>query len=129
MIVPQLVEELAKELREAVEEVVELTESLESLQADLEQKRIAVKRLKVALEALTGSEVPVKVDLYDTPDPEYVENKALTSTVIHAVPIPKPRVQNPCNSCGGEMYYQAKTLNNGKVVNLWVCGECSNERF
>ena len=133
----EIISELSKQLKEKVEEVVDLSESLDKLQADLEVGKRDVKRLKIALDALTGGDIPVPQIANES---ERVQGNGssqeeVARRVVAPVPIrrdpqnPQVPVRNVCNSCGGEMYYQAKTLNNGKVVNLWVCGECSNERF
>src|SRR6185312_90056 len=126
----EIISELSKQLKEKVEEVVDLSESLDKRQADLEVGKRDVKRLKIALDALTGGDIPVPQIANES---ERVQGNGSTQEevarrVVAPVPI-RSAPQNPCNSCGGEMYYQARTLNNGKVVNLWVCGECSNERF
>ena len=132
----EIISELSKQLKEKVEEVVDLSESLDKLQVDLEVGKRDVRRLKMALDALTGSDIPIGVDLRESSQGNPVSGASGGGETATISPVRQPdqpavrrTPQNPCNSCGGEMYYQARTLNNGKVVNLWVCGECSNERF
>ena len=125
MLVPELVESLAIELRSAVDEIVELTESLESIQSELEGKKTSVRRLKVALDALTGSDIPIGVDTglgqaKSTELPPPSSGPSLPQRVAPTGPV--------CGACGGEMFYQARTLNSGRVVNLWTCSDCKNER-
>lgn len=132
--IPNIINSLSTELRDKVEEIVDLTESREKLDADLEVAQRDARRLKIALEALTGSSIPTK-SLGSGDSLQEVREEASQGSVPPPVleslrpPVQRTPPRNPCNSCGGEMYYQARTLNNGKIVNLWVCGECSNERI
>ena len=130
--ISDIIQSLSDDLKNRVEAVVQLTEEAEVLQDRLATARKDLKRIKIALEALTGNDIPINV-----PDESFTET---SPDVRPPEPPGKPTGQVPvrnertrqgpeCNSCGGEMFYVSRTLNNGKVVTLWQCSECSNERF
>jgi hypothetical protein len=135
MILPNLVEELSKELKAKVDEVVELTESREDIDIHLEKAKKDVRKIQIALEALTGNDIPIP-RIQDEGDSSPAQVPA-PSPGVHGVQVPvEQRTPQPapaslgqvCGACNGQMYYTSKALNNGRVVNMWVCGECRNEK-
>jgi hypothetical protein len=130
--IPNIINDLSNDLKQRIEAVVQLTEQREELDIKLETAKRDLKRVHIALEALNGSSVPVPAQLDDPQDNPPI-------VLASAPPVPEPRVLPPpatpargptCTSCGsGQMIYTARSLNNGKTVNLWLCSECRNEKF
>lgn len=132
----QIVDTLATELQGKVDSLVELTEQVEEYQLAVDKTKKDIKRLKVALEALTGSSIPVG------PEDEPVREEVLalqppTSSREPATAPPAPVAYTPppqklgfkCTACGeGAMYPTARTLGSGRIVSLLVCTDCKNER-
>lgn len=137
-----VVEPLATELRKKVDNLVELEELREECEAGIDIAKRDIKRIRIALEALTGNTIPVRVNL-DEEIP--VESSAklpgqAVAAVAPYVPQPEPvitppaprRVPDypPCQSCGSESVYLTNTTmpKSGRVIQMLVCGECKNER-
>lgn len=149
--IPNIINDLSNDLKARIEAVVQLTENLEDTQNKLELAKRDLKRVQIALEALSGNEIPIPASadtqtstiLYSPGDPSRDAQRLVEQGEqgFKTVPVPVPvPVQTPaiplvdprpqCNSCGsGRMNYTSRTLNNGKVVQLWLCSECRNERF
>jgi hypothetical protein len=136
--IPNIIKDLSDDLKRRVELVVQLTEDREVLETRLEYLKRDLKRVQVALEALSGNAIPVPERgstatgvapaEAETPSPVYSPSDPGRPAQTVEVPPADPRPI--CNSCqSGRMNYTRRTLNNGKVVNLWLCGECRNERF
>lgn len=138
--IPKIIADLSDDLKARIEAVVQLTENLEDTQNKLELAKRDLKRVQIALEALSGNEIPIPASadtqtstiLYSPGDPsrdaQTVPVPVPVPVQAPAIPLVDPRPQ--CNSCGsGRMNYTSRTLNNGKVVQLWLCSECRNERF
>lgn len=134
--IPNIINSLSDDLKDRVEAVILLTEQLEETQTKLDLAKRDLKRVKIALEALSGNEIPIPESadskagsiLYSSGDPSH-------DTPIVPVPVPlsvqAPRIPTgpTCDACGGELIYTSRRLNNGKQVTLWACRECRNERF
>jgi hypothetical protein len=136
--IPNIIKDLSDDLRRRVDLVVTLTEELMDLQAQLDVAKRDLRRVKIALESLSGNDIPVPERgstatgvapaEAETPSPVYSPSDPERPAQTVEVPPADPRPI--CNSCqSGRMNYTRRTLNNGKVVNLWLCGECRNERF
>jgi hypothetical protein len=140
----QIITDLSNDLKARVEAVVQLTEQREELETKLAIAKRDLKRVQIALEALNGNEIPLPLRSKDgnaIPLPSVVDDTPdnLAVVSVSAPPVPEPRVLPPpatpargptCTSCGsGQMIYTARSLNNGKTVNLWLCSECRNEKF
>lgn len=154
--IPNIIKDLSDDLKARIEAVVQLTEEVELKKAILETAKRDLRRVHVALEALNGSEIPIpKVGfddrslnadeaspVYSPGDPgrpNQTEPERFARSGSEAVPRPNP-IPAPvvpvipsgpiCSSCkSGTMIYTSRSLNNGKVVNLWSCPECRNERL
>ena len=143
--IPNIIKDLSDDLKARVEAVIQLTEAREELEVKLAEAKRDLKRVHIALEALNGSPIPIPADTETDPEPHsgaatkegsYVRPSGPGTFVEPVVPSPIPvpvQATDPrplCNSCGsGRMNYTSRTLNNGKVVTLWLCSECRNERF
>lgn len=134
--IPNIINSLSEDLKSRIEAVVQLTEDLEVLKAKLEIAKRDLRRVHIALEALNGSEIPIPLPIQDSPSSTSSDEAEPEPRVPRAEQIPVQAAVVPedprpiCNSCGsGRMNYTSRTLNNGKVVTLWLCSECRNERF
>lgn len=112
------------ELQAKITEVLDKTEAKDILDASLITLNEDVQRLSSALSSLRGE--PKEATPSPVLDPREVPavHKHVEPAVVKAAP-----TQPVCPSCGGSMYYQARTLGSGRVIQLWVCSECSNERM
>lgn len=121
--IPSIINNLQTELLVKVDEIVELTEAKDGLEADLEVLNRDVRRIRTALQALTGG-TPAEADL-PTPPTKVEANPP--------VPDPRPPVQHnvgpKCKSCDGTVVFTARTLQSGRIVNMWICNDCRNEQF
>src|SRR5690348_5865038 len=108
-----IINDLATDLKARVEAVIQLTEQREDLEAKLDHAKRELKKVKIALEALSGNDIPVRVEL-DSPQSD---NPVPASEPQRAAPEPSPVLPAPahtppvdprpiCNSCqSGRMNY------------------------
>lgn len=109
------------ELQAKITEVLDKTEAKDLLDASLRILEQDIERLKAAFASLSGPVLPGTTS--QSPEPEPTREPAVP-------PVSGIQQKQPeCQSCGGSMYYQARTLGSGRIINLWVCSECSNERM
>lgn len=135
-----IIDTLATELREKVEELVDFEEILEETQASIETSKRDIKRIKTALEALTGNEIPLRVDfgtpknleLEPTEKPqETIQTTPPTQVAPKTVEAPVAAYRAPqpiCSACGGEMYQGTMSLKSGRIVSMLICSDCKNEK-
>lgn len=136
--VQEIIGTLSTELREKVEELVDYEEIIEETQASIVTLKRDIKRIKVALEALTGNDIPLRVDLDPSlPSPSLARSEPVEALEkLPAIPValpPPPAVYAPpapvCSACGGEMYLATTTMpKSGRMVSMLICGDCKNEK-
>lgn len=131
--VQEIVGTLSTELRAKVDELVDYEEILEDTQASIEVAKRDIRRLKTALEALTGNDIPIRVDIEEAA-------QEVTRDVPQPLPTPAPKqIEAPvqayvkpqapvCTACGGDMYINTITMKSGRLVNVLRCSECNNEK-
>lgn len=113
-----ILDQIRTDLESKLTDLVSLVEQQETLEFQIGTLKDQIKKLNTAYEALTGATQALL--------PRAEEEPRQPAPKASPVPVRQGVV---CNSCDGEMHYQSRTLQSGRVVSLWVCGECSNERL
>jgi len=126
-----IADSIDKELTELIGQLCEITEERDLLDYPIRDLEKDIKRLKVAWDALNGTETTAAEESSGE-EVESVSSDLQVKSSPQALPPPPKPIIPPgsilCNSCDGLMQQQARTLQSGRTVTLWVCGECSNER-
>lgn len=136
-----LVQELETQLNLELTKLIEVEEQLEVYEQLKSSSKQTIKRLKIAYDALSGTDTEVAPAPAARAHPE-VRGEAVE--VIPERPVqafaqndgagghlqpPAPRIH--CNACGGSMEHGYRELSNGRTVNLLVCKDsgCNNEQL
>lgn len=135
--------EIEKYLKEHIEEhinaLVLLDDQISELEAKHSEHKKALRKYEIALHAFT-------VELEDEDpspevrlgDPKGLHSVGSVQEGPQTLPAstPSPKVDPPrrpsgpaCTGCGSELVQGSRSLNNGRVVNLWMCTDsgCNNE--
>lgn len=118
-----LLGEVQSQLKQARTRLGELEEAQAEIIIKLTVAGEDVAKLEQAYQALSGTTSQRAGDYINLPS---------APQPVQPAPQAAPRIPAgamECGSCNGAMFHQSRTLQSGRVVQLWVCGDCSNERL
>lgn len=119
-----LLGELKSQLELARVKLGNLNEMRDSILIQIELAEGEEDKLAQAYRALSGTTGP------GVPEALAEEPRVPAPSLPPVPPVPRiPAGAVECGSCNGAMFHQSRTLQSGRVVQLWVCGDCSNERL
>lgn len=123
-----ITEQINEELTAKVGYLVQMVEQKEELEGHIFVLQSEIKKLKTAFDALNGAVIQPDTEVIVAPEvPKAVQPVPVPPAPVKPQGLPLGTIR--CNSCDGLMTQQQRTLQSGRTVTLWVCGECSNEKL